>query len=454
VARKRGVIGMSQHITNDLDIIKYENLVLGSILCGEIRYLYEIETKHFYTDFNKGLFKAMKTKYFNDEPIDIVTMSENFDYNILSDLTDQGIAYSYNPYYIKKIKESYNKRFVIDEINDLKEKVATTEDLEGLLINFSLTADEILKSGSGTSKHISEVAQEFSKDMDIPVDMKKVEQYKTGIDVIDRLMVCLQPNELTTIGAKSGVGKTAFTLQIATRQAKLGLKTGFVTREMKERQLFNRMLISLTGIENTKLRTKQFTPDEHKMLKDAAKHLGQYNLNIDSNSSTVSSIFRMTKENDLDVLYVDYAQLVEGRDKQSREREVASVSRDLRALSHKFNIPVVQLSQLNDKSHDNRPTGERDLRESAALWQDSANVIFLHSPNALEFKKHVERGTCSEAERDVSLNSDYKVIEVFLAKQRDGLTGLKVMNYYNSLLKFDSRNGDGKAHYDRLMANR
>jgi len=396
----------------------------------------------------------MKTKYFDDEPVDIVTLGGMFDYNVLSNLSDEGVVYSYNPYYVNQIKSHYNKRFIIDEINDLKEKVATTKDLAGLLIEFGLTADDILKKGDGTAKHISDVAEEFSLDMDIPVDMKKVKQYKTGIDIVDKLMVCMQPNELTLIGARSGVGKTAFDLQIATRQAKMGLRTGFVTREMKDRQLFNRMLISLTGILNTKLRTKDFTPDEYKMLKNAASHLKQYNLFIDSNSGTISNVFRMVKENSLDVLHVDYAQLMEGRTKTSREREVASISRDLQKLSCKFTIPVALLSQLNDKSGDSRPSGERDLRESAALWQDSANVIFLHSPNEAEFKKHVERGTCSESERDPSLNTEYKPIEVFLAKQRDGLTGLNVMNYYNSLLKFSFRDGDGKAHYERLMANR
>ena len=439
---------------DNLEAIKYENLVIGSILCGETKYLDELESKHFYSEFNQRIVKVMKTKYFNDEPIDIVTMCNEFDYTTLSDLSDQGLAYSHNHYYSSKIKAQYNKRFIIDEINDLTNKIEKTEDLEGLLIDFGMTTDELLKSGDGSATSIDKVAKEFITDLDVPVDIKSIERYKTGISVIDNLMVCLQPNELTTIGAKSGVGKTAFTLQIATRQAKLGLRTGFVTREMKDRQLFNRMLISLTGIENTKLRTKQFTKDEYEMLKNAARHLGGYNMKIDSNSGTVSSIFRMTKENSLDVLYVDYTQLVEGRDKQSREREVASVSRDLRSLSHKFNIPVVQLSQLNDKSGDSRPSGERDLRESSALWQDSANVIFLHKPNDKEYQGHVERNTCSEAERDLAINTEYRPIEVILAKQRDGLTGLNVMNYYNSLLKFSTRDGDGKAHYDRLMAKR
>lgn len=444
---------MSQDSTN-LEAIKFENLVLGSILCGETKYLDELDTKHFYSEFNKGLMAEMKTKYFEGEPIDIVSLGTKFDYSTLSHLSDQGMAYSYNSYYSSKIKSYYNKRFVIDEINDLKEKVSTTEDLEGLLINFGLTADEILKNGDTTAKHISEVAKEFIIDMDVPVDKKKIEQYRTGIDIIDRLMVCMQPNELTLIGARSGVGKTAFDLQIATRQAKMGLRTGFVTREMKDRQLFNRMLISLTGILNTKLRTKEFTPYEYQMLKNAARHLEQYNLFIDSNSSTISNVFRMVKENDLQILHVDYAQLMEGRTKTSREREVASISRDLQRLSCKFSIPVGLLSQLNDKSGDSRPMGERDLRESAALWQDSANVIFLHRPNDSEYKKHVERGTCSEAERDPSLNTKYQPIEVFLAKQRDGLTGLSVMNYYNSELKFDKRDGDGQYYYDLLMRNR
>lgn len=444
---------MSQS-TDNLEAIKFENLVLGSILCGETKYLDELDSKHFYSEFNKGLISEMKNKYFEGKPIDIVTMSGKFEYSTLSSLSDQGVAYSYNPYYSSKIKSFYNKRFIIDEINDLKEKVASTEDLEGLLIEFGLKSDELLQNGEGTAKHIMHVAEDFIKDMDVPVDTKRIEKYKTGIDLIDDLMVCLQPNELTTIAADSGLGKTAFALQWATRQAKNGLRTGFVTREMKDRQLFNRMLISLTGVLNTKLRTKNFTREEYEMLKNAAKHLSSYNMVIDSNSGTVSSIFRMTKENDLKVLYVDYAQLIEGRDKQSREREVASVSRDLRALSHKFEIPVVQLSQVNGKSGDNRPSGERDLRESSALWQDSANVIFLHNPNDKEFQKHVERGFASEAERDLSLNDEYKVYECFLAKQRDGMVGLRLVNYYSSMLKFDNRTKDGQHYYDLLMKNR
>jgi replicative DNA helicase len=245
----------------------------------------------------------------------------------------------------------------------------------------------------------------------------------TGIQTLDKNTLGLQPGTLTVLAARPSVGKTAFALNIATHAAtRAGRKVAFFSLEMPAEQLALRMLASEGKLDWRKLSQGQLSRHDWDRLATQADRLGAASLWLDDNFvlSPVelrSKCRKLKRENGgLDLVVIDYLQLMHApsdRQNQSREQEIATISRSLKALAKELECPIVALSQLNRsvEKRKGEPPMLSDLRESGAIEQDADIVLFLHRNE--EESKDVQQG---------SSGGDNIPVQLIVAKQRQGPT--------------------------------
>lgn len=201
-----------------------------------------------------------------------------------------------------------------------------------------------------------------------------------------------------------GVGKTTFALQIADRVASKYKKIAYISLEMSEEQIIQKILAKRTRINSRKIRNGDLNDEEITRISVACNEICQIPITILTKTNTIQEIEietrRMKNRNGIDLLLIDYLQLVKNIGNfKSREQEVADISRTLKLLSLDIGIPIIALCQLNRNASRNEPT-LADIRESGAIEQDADNVIFLYQQEAED-----------------------NIITVDLQKQRAGNTG-------------------------------
>ena len=232
------------------------------------------------------------------------------------------------------------------------------------------------------------------------IDKKRIEgtkydyKYFTGIFDLDKVTNGLHEEELTIIGARPGVGKTTFALQIAHKIANKGLGVGIISLEMSETQIIQKLISKIANIDSNKLRTGNINEKDLEKIAIAEGEISELPIFINTRVRSIEEIEiyarKLKNKNNLGLLIIDYIQLVKSKNKfNSREQEVAEISRTLKLLSLELKIPIIGLCQLNRNAAKTEPT-LADLRESGAIEQDADNVIFIYKENDNEENKLVE----------------------------------------------------------------
>lgn len=250
----------------------------------------------------------------------------------------------------------------------------------------------------------------------------------TGFIDLDYRTAGMQPSDLILIAARPSMGKTAFELNLAEYMAfKKNYTVALFSLEMSKEQLVNRMFSLEAGVDAQKLRTGQLSDQEWERLIEGAGVIGKSNLIIDDtpgiNISELRSKCRKYKlEHNLDIIMIDYLQLMTGSGRaESRQLEIADISRSLKGLARELNVPVIALSQLSravEQRPDHRPMLS-DLRDSGAIEQDADVVMFLYRD---DYYNH---------------DSDKKgILEVIIAKQRNGPIGTVELAWLPEYTKF------------------
>jgi replicative DNA helicase len=248
----------------------------------------------------------------------------------------------------------------------------------------------------------------------------------TGISGLDKNTLGLQPGTLTVLAARPSVGKTAFALNIAVHAATLKTdpkKVAFFSLEMPSDQLALRILASEAKLDWRRLSQGKLGRNDWDKLANQADRIGAAPLWLDDNFvlSPVelrSKCRKLKRENGgLDLVVIDYLQLMHApsdRANQSREQEIATISRSLKSLAKELACPIIALSQLNRsvEKRKGEPPMLSDLRESGAIEQDADIVLFLHRNE--EDSKEVQTGQA---------NADTVQVQLIIAKQRQGPTG-------------------------------
>lgn len=416
-----------------------EQSILGCLLVFKesIKNIKLIDEEDFFNEKNKKIFNLIKELADNNKPIEILSvkelakskeMNEKNIFSYLIELTDKVVTSANLDYYINQLKNYSTRRAVVqksvENINNMYQIGADVESEEIKKNTIKSISDiktaTVIKDEMEMVQLISETMEDIDKKYNKRDDLK----YHTGFFELDKVTDGLHEQELTLIAARPGCGKTALALNIAENISKKGVCTYFVSLEMSEKQLGNRLVSSYAGIDSHRLRSGWLEDEDFKKINIAIADLQELKMIIDSKSTTIQEIELKASElkarKNIGLIIIDYLQLLKSKTKfNCREQEVADISRKLKLLSKDLNIPIIALCQLNRESlKRTRPTNA-DLRESGSLEQDADNIIFIYADEEEQQKRIVNT-------------------ELIVSKQRNGPTGTvrikfdkKTMTYLN-----------------------
>lgn len=274
--------------------------------------------------------------------------------------------------------------------NNYKEKI-------GELIN---ELQAVVDDKDFNLKSVSELAKQFKS---LYFCDKKDIGVKTGFRQLDEVVGELEGGDVIVLGARPSVGKSAFVTQVSSNVIKQGKRVGFYNLEMKEKQLYERFVTNMSGIELKRLkRALGFQNDEKERFDKANEQLeSKYsNLFINTGSKTMSEIRAECKHMEYDLIIIDYLQLLkpETNYRGNREAEVASISGAIKSLSMELNIPIIALSQLR-RAYGNaefkKPTMS-ELRESGSIEQDASVILLMWN---LDEEDRSQKGMSIEKDR-------------------------------------------------------
>ena len=249
----------------------------------------------------------------------------------------------------------------------------------------------------------------------------------TGFTDLNKLTNGLQNSDLIIMAGRPGMGKTAFSLNVALNaSSKADHSVAFFSLEMSSQQLVQRLLSAQAHIESNRLRSGRFSMEEWQQLATAAGGLNDLKLFIDDTPAISSMELRakcrrLKREHGLDLVIVDYLQLMSATKGDNREQQISEISRSLKALAKELDIPIIALSQLNrgvESRPDKRPLIS-DLRESGAIEQDADVIIFLYRDEVYD------KNTTAPGQA-----------EVIVAKHRNGPTDTVHLTFQKEYMEF------------------
>lgn len=340
---------------------------------------------------------------------------------------------------IKYYAEIVAEKSVSRRLIRLNEEIANicyagSEKLEDTLAEAEKRVFDLAQRGSGSEfVPIRQVVINVMKKIDAASRTRgRVTGLETGFMDLDYKTSGLQPSDLILIAARPSMGKTAFVLNLAQHMAfKRNHAVAIFSLEMSKEQLVNRMLSLESHVDAQKIRTGRLNDEEWMNLVEGSANIANSKLIIDdtpgiSLPALRSKCRKLKMEHDIQIVIIDYLQLMSGStsySNASRQQEISDISRGLKALARELNVPVVALSQLSravEQRPDHRPMLS-DLRESGAIEQDADVVMFL-------YREGYYNRDLSEAEQ--------RVAEVIIAKQRNGPIGTVNLLWMPELTKF------------------
>ncbi len=439
--------------------IEAEQAVLGAIflntdaLADAMEY---VEADDFYRRSHQLLFQAMVDLNNNSEAIDVLTVQNYLSTN--NQLDDVGgVAYiaelatsvptaANAGYYAKIVEEkSMLRRLISTATNIITQANNNDEDVPSLLDSAERQIMDVSERRNRSGfREIKDVLNEALNDVDrLSQQSEDITGLPTGYREFDKMTAGLQPDNLIILAARPAVGKTAFALNIAQNVATTtDTSVAIFSLEMSAESLVNRMLCAEGSINANHLRTGQLDEGEWQNLIVAMGALSNTSIFIDDTpgikmAEIRAKCRRLAKEKgNLGLVVIDYLQLIEGSNKESRQQEVSEISRQLKKLAKELGVPILALSQLSrgvEQRQDKRPVLS-DIRESGSIEQDADIVAFLYRDD------YYERGESKsdDDENDEPLNQDVGEVELIIEKNRAGARGTVKLLFIKSYNKFSN----------------
>ncbi|AOO73173.1 replicative DNA helicase [Ligilactobacillus salivarius] len=440
--------------------IEAEQAVLGAIflntdaLADAMEY---VEADDFYRRAHQILFQAMVDLNNDGEAIDVLTVQNYLTTN--NQLDDVGgVAYiaelatsvptaANAGYYAKIVEEKSMLRRLISTATDIITQANNgDDDVPSLLDSAERQIMDVSERRNRSGfREIKDVLNETLSDIDrLSQQSEDITGLPTGYREFDKMTAGLQPDNLIILAARPAVGKTAFALNIAQNVAtSTDTSVAIFSLEMSAESLVNRMLCAEGSINANHLRTGQLDEGEWQNLIVAMGALSNTSIFIDDTpgikmAEIRAKCRRLAKEKgNLGLVVIDYLQLIEGSNKESRQQEVSEISRQLKKLAKELSVPILALSQLSrgvEQRQDKRPVLS-DIRESGSIEQDADIVAFLYRDDYYE--RGESKSEDDEDDQD-SLNQDVGEVELIIEKNRAGARGTVKLLFIKSYNKFSN----------------
>ena len=392
-----------------------------------------IDEEDFYFANNKAAFQAIFNSFekhnsadeilITEELILLSSMPKNEILGFIADLmVNKGLESNIDKY-VSVIKEKKQIRTLEKSLKESVDLVSNTgTSISDLIGQVESKIYEVGKNRKFKDfKNIVELTSEYE------IKMKQIDEHgfqdglRTKITFLDEKIGGFKNGEFIIIAARPSMGKTAFALEIAKNVA-VTKNVGLFSLEMPSEQLVKRMLSSETNIDQRKFdKVSKMNQLEQARLHSGIEKIKSLNLWIDDSPSLKTGELtwkarRLNDLHDLDLILIDYLQLIEGdsNNGENRQQAVSDISRQLKSLARELDIPVISISQLSrrvEQREDKRPQMS-DIRESGAIEQDADIIMFLYRE---DYYKHGD---------DSLINQEMSDLEVIISKHRNGPTGI------------------------------
>jgi replicative DNA helicase len=431
--------------------VELESAVLGAMLLEKEAIAKAIEILDhtaFYRPAHQLMFQAMEHLFERGEPVDVLTLIEELrrrgdlersggEYAV-TELTTKVTTGANVEYHAHIVLERALMRQLISSSSEVISRAySETEDALDLLDEaeqriFKISEQRMRKSfvSMNTAVHstmelLESIHGKHSGITGVPSGFTELDNYTGGFQKSDLVIVAGRPSQ----------GKTALVLSVARNASVLhNIPVGFFSLEMSTQQLVMRLICAEARVDAHSVRTGRLPEDEWRKLSTSVGRLYKAKIFIDDTPALGvlelrAKARRLKAEHNVGLIVLDYLQLMQGpRNIQSREQEISTISRSLKALSKELEVPVIALSQLNravEARSDKRPV-LADLRESGAIEQDADVVIFVHRPEMFGIEKD-EEGEPTDG-----------IAELILGKQRNGPTGKVKLAFVKQYARFEN----------------
>lgn len=439
-------ISFEKTLPNNLEA---ERSILGAILLDDKALLsvFEIlKPQDFYLDGHRRIFEKMIQLMNTSRPVDPVTLKDELQKAnqlesvggaaYLAGLTD-GLPRAMNiEHYARIVKEKSTLRRLIQVSNETmarsyKDEHSAEEILQRMEKEiFDIAGQQFRTSFSPIAPIVSDVFKEIEE---LSNRKSTVTGLETGFIDLDRMTAGLHPSDLVIVAARPGLGKTSLCLNIAEHVAiRLRKSVGIFSLEMSKEQLVKRLLCAESRIDAHRVNTGYLNKEDWSRLSRASGELAETRIFIDDTASITvpelrSKARRLSLEHGLDLIIIDYLQLMSGGNQrfENRTQEISQVSRGLKAVAKELNVPVIAVSQLSraieSRTGEHRKPQLSDLRESGSIEQDADLVLFIYR---------------EEMTNPTEENSG--LAELIIGKQRNGPVGSIRLAFSKQFTRFDN----------------
>jgi replicative DNA helicase len=467
--------------------LEAEQALLGALLFDNAafeRLSDQLQARHFFEPFHQRLFAAMEEYIRKGQLAEPIVLMERFKNDpafqelgglrYLADLVDRAPPAANAADYGRLVYDLALRRDLIriggeiaqaaqtDAEHTAKDQIESAEQSLYTLAETGQSSTGFVSFADALEGAVNMAAEAYSRDGGLA-------GISTGLMDLDRMLGGLHPSDLIILAGRPSMGKSALAANIAfqvaknyaydilpdgSRKTSNGGVVAFFSLEMSAEQLAMRVLAEVSGVPSDRLRKGEIDASEFGRVRDAALEIQQAPLHFDdtgglSISKLAARARRLKRQSGLDLIVIDYLQLVtggEGNKTDNRVQEVSMITQGLKALAKELEVPVIALSQLSrqvENREDKRPQLS-DLRESGSIEQDADMVMFVYREAYYLGRAEPREGTPEHLTWQEDLDKIQHVAEVIIGKQRHGPIGTVKLSFNEDLTKFGNLAREGR----------
>ncbi len=431
--------------------IEAEQALLGSLIINPESFdkvVGIIGTEDFYLSEHKHIYSALVKMYTQSKIIDTVTLV-----NALVEEGDRdeagGVQYiSLIANSVPSVSNIKDYARIVKEKSDLRRLIGICDDISATAYDEGAPVKAIVDSAeqkifdlshnneAKDFRHIRDILQNVYQDIETLAETGgAVTGAKTGFSALDNMLIQMGKGDLVIVGARPGMGKTSFAMNVATNVAKSSKKAvAIFSLEMSGEQLVSRILSSEALVDSTRLRTGQLKTEDWENIADVISSLSGCDIYVDDTSAITAAEMKskLRRIKNLGLVVIDYIGLMQSTaNTDNRAQQVGEISRNLKIMAKDLGVPIICCAQLNrgteSRSGDGKKPTLSDLRDSGSIEQDADIVLFLYRD---EYYKDIS-GSENQAGADTA-----NTAEVIIAKNRHGSVGNVKMGWIGQFTKF------------------